>query len=560
MPQFSIITICLNEVSKIRETFDSVVQQSFMNYEWIVVDGGSTDGTLDVIREYEDKIQWWCSEPDSGVYNAMNKGVAHATGDYVIFMNGGDCFYDRWVLERLNQIGLFADVIEGNTFEKGNGKRFNHPDGNLARKLIADGICHQSAFIRRSLLVERPYDEHHKIASDWKFWIQVLLCGKATYQFVDMPIARIDMNGLTFSNMDVNLQERAAILDEVLPSSGLSSLSDVLKEYHAMTHDPLVKYTTFLAQHSRKGYHLVRKIAKRVVKVVDKFTQSSQKSALRTAVAIPVYQSRMSVDELSSFRQCLKVLGQHDIFLICPQGLDTSEYEKEASFIRYKRFAPEYFDGIRGYNRLMTSKKVYDSFKDYDYVLIYQLDAWVFQDNLDKWVQKGYDYIGAPWFEHQTDDDWTALKQDAEGRYQLWLTGNGGLSLRRVSAFRNITRPYQRVWTIKEVFSQEYGSLKDLGRCLLLCCGPWLGTNSMRHLVKTDALRVGEDAFFCCTLSKTHLKLSIPSPKEAAFFAFECQPAYLFQHITKGEMPFGCHAWRKYQYEEFWQQFIPVKK
>ena len=282
---------------------------------------------------------------------------------------------------------------------------------------------------------------------------------------------------------------------------------------------------------------------------------------MRVSVAIPIYKQMPSDDEMASLRQCVKILGNYDIFLVCPESLDIGIYEKETSQdFKCMRFPSFYFDGIEGYSQLMTSRIFYNQFSDYDYMLVYQLDAWVFKDELEKWCKKGYDYIGAPWFEHQNGKSWTEIERNADGSYRLWLTGNGGLSLRRVAAFKTITRRFQRAQTVKEVFFNEYGSLKDLGRCLLLCCGPWIGTNSMRHLIKSEAMRVGEDAFFCHTLAKTRFKLSVPSPEEAAFFAFECQPAYLFQYVTQGVLPFGCHAWRKYEYEEFWKGFISVSE
>ena len=96
MPLFSIITVCYNETGNIKKTLDSIIEQSFRDFELIVVDGGSTDGTKEIVQEYEQNIAWWCSERDNGIYNAMNKGVSHATGEYVIFMNAGDWFYNKY--------------------------------------------------------------------------------------------------------------------------------------------------------------------------------------------------------------------------------------------------------------------------------------------------------------------------------------------------------------------------------------------------------------------------------------------------------------------------------
>lgn len=277
------------------------------------------------------------------------------------------------------------------------------------------------------------------------------------------------------------------------------------------------------------------------------------------AVVVPVYKSAMTSDELLSFRQTIKVLGRYDIWIVCPQTLDTDSYRIEFPLLKVTTFSPDYFDGIAGYNRLMKSNKFYHRFLAYRYILICQLDAWVFADKLEYWAGLGYDYIGSPWFEHVEGKDWNVLKTDENGNYKLWKTGNGGLSLRKVQTFETVTRRFQRTKTIVEIFTEEYHSLKDLGKCLLLCCGPLVGTNSMRHFINTHTRHVWEDAFFCIELTKTRFRMNIPSPEEAAFFSFECQPQYLYEHVTKGELPFGCHGWRKYQ-KDFWQQFIENKK
>ena len=267
---------------------------------------------------------------------------------------------------------------------------------------------------------------------------------------------------------------------------------------------------------------------------------------MRIAVVIPVYKKIPSSDELQSLKQCLRILGEFPIHLVCPEDFDASSYEAVAgaNLIR-QEFESAYFVGIEGYNRLMMSHAFYQRFRDYDYILIYQLDAWVFRNELRQWCQKGYDYVGAPWFEKNRSHE--------EGG-KLWLVGNGGLSLRKVSRFLELTLlpSSMRVKTCRQVFQQEYHGIRDLGHCLVRCCGPWIGTNSIRHLRK----RQFEDLYFCAGLKGSDYELNMPSPEEAAFFAFECSPAYLFEAVTNGEMPFGCHAWRKYQYDTFWKERI----
>lgn len=276
MPFFSIITVCYNEVTHIQETLDSIVSQTFHNYELIVVDGGSTDGTKEIIERYSSQITWWCSEADKGTYNAMNKGVSHTKGQYVIFMNGGDKFYNDNVLENIVKANYTADIIEGYAIAKDTKELIHQHDDDLTHKLLVDGICHQSTLIRRELLAENPYDEKYKIVADWKFWILMLLRDRCTYQFLDMTVAVIDTTGITYSQFQQNLEERDNVLAELQSDTTIGYMAKVLRDYNYLTHNTLVQHAVYLDRHSKKGYNLVRKIAKRVVKVIKKLNQKKR--------------------------------------------------------------------------------------------------------------------------------------------------------------------------------------------------------------------------------------------------------------------------------------------
>ncbi len=276
MPKISVITVCRNEAATIRKTLDSIVCQTFRDYELIVVDGGSTDGTKEIIEEYASKIDWWISEPDGGIYNAMNKGVAHACGDYVIFMNGGDCFHAATTMQDVVDRGMTADIIEGYALNGVSHSRLREPSADIVDRLLTDGISHQSTFTRRELLERNHFDERYKIVADWKLWLQTLVRDRNTYQFVGVDVADIDMTGVTYSQFRQNLQERDQVLAELAADPSIGHMAVMMREYNYLTHNTLVQYAVWLDRHSPRGYSLVRKIAKRVVRWCKR-KQSSEK-------------------------------------------------------------------------------------------------------------------------------------------------------------------------------------------------------------------------------------------------------------------------------------------
>lgn len=268
MPTFSVITVCYNEVKNIQRTLDSIVHQTCRDYELIVVDGGSQDGTKELICQYQDSIKWWCSESDRGIYHAMNKGVSHATGDYLIFMNSGDAFYNKFVLKDVLRIGLHADIIEGYVIRADKNRRLREKYEDRCVQLFTDTLSHQGAFIRRDLLLTHPYDEKYKIVADWKMWLETIYLEQRSYEFIDTTIAYVDMTGISSVNKEQRLAERDAVIRELFPPSIVGLIQSYQKAY-GLT---LVRYAVELSEHYPKGYNLVRKIAKRVTMLFRAFS------------------------------------------------------------------------------------------------------------------------------------------------------------------------------------------------------------------------------------------------------------------------------------------------
>ena len=199
--KLSIITVNLNNLEGLKKTYESVVCQTFTDYEWLVIDGGSTDGSREFIEQHQDKFAYWCSEPDKGIYNAMNKGIVRAKGEYLNFMNSGDCFTSSGTLRKVFDKQLISDIVYGYMQVKPTNKDSYIPL-NVKRKfcwydLYINTLPHQSSFIRRILFeVVGLYDEELKVASDSKWFAMAVLNYGATCKFLPYKIAIFEGNGL----------------------------------------------------------------------------------------------------------------------------------------------------------------------------------------------------------------------------------------------------------------------------------------------------------------------------------------------------------------------------
>lgn len=255
----SIITVNYNDSKGLQRTIESVLSQTFKDYEFIVIDGGSTDGSVDVIKKYEDHINYWVSEHDGGIYAGMNKGLRQAKGEYVNFMNGGDCYHSEDVLEKIFALETDADIITGTHSE--NGVRNVGKDGVTMLDLYKWAIDHQASFIRREVALRHPYDEKYRIVSDWKFFIEALVFDNCSFYYTDTIVVEVDMKGISNTNFELDKQEREAVLKELFPER-------VLKDYQllASIHPEILEVAPRISK-SQTIQNAILKLARQLLKI-----------------------------------------------------------------------------------------------------------------------------------------------------------------------------------------------------------------------------------------------------------------------------------------------------
>lgn len=199
LPKVSIITVTFQNVEGLKVTMRSVFGQNYPTLEFILVDGGSTDGTLEVIRENEAGISWWCSEQDRGIYDAMNKGIRQASGDWIIFMNAGDSFFSSQILKEVFERNSYS----GYSFVYGNWQvRYPYGGTRLRKagpvKSLWKGsqFCHQAVFISSDYQCHHPYSNQHRLVADFAFFYQAYEAGEKFMQ-LNIPIASIEAGGVS---------------------------------------------------------------------------------------------------------------------------------------------------------------------------------------------------------------------------------------------------------------------------------------------------------------------------------------------------------------------------
>ncbi len=233
--QISVITVNLNNREGLERTIRSVVSQTiFSQTEYIVVDGGSKDGSVESVKSFGDKISHWVSEPDRGIYHAMNKGIEMAKGEYLLFLNSGDVLYEEDTLLKVSKQLGSHDIVYGDLIYDRNSKLSlsRYPDRVTFDYLYQSYLPHPASFIKRETLVKLGvYDETYKICADWVFFMRAICRYSVSYLHIDQVISVYNTEGIS---AQVDQQETIKKERNHLLSSEFSAFIADYEDYHSL--------------------------------------------------------------------------------------------------------------------------------------------------------------------------------------------------------------------------------------------------------------------------------------------------------------------------------------
>lgn len=222
--KISIITVVFNDREGLKKTIESVISQTYKNIEYIIVDGGSEDGTVDVIKQNEEYISKWVSEPDEGIYDAMNKGIKMATGDWLNFLNAADIFISNTIVEEMVNVFDSSSIVYGNMIRT-NGKKSYVTKGVCGNNIDAvdfmhKSVSHQAAFIRKEVFNKYGlYSTRYRLASDAEFFYRVLILNNESYKYIDKSVVVFSLGGASTKQKMLYDNERKMFLIESLGES-----------------------------------------------------------------------------------------------------------------------------------------------------------------------------------------------------------------------------------------------------------------------------------------------------------------------------------------------------
>lgn len=264
-PKISIITVLLNNASTLERTLKSIYSQIYHNIEHIVIDGGSTDGSLDIVMKYRNNMDYFISEPDSGIYNAMNKGIKAATGDILFFLNSDDYFTNSNIIEEV--VNVFTrnteiEIVFGNqVYDHGNKLSIKKQSFESAKReqLARTTIQHQTVFARKHVFdLTNGFSKNYKIVSDYEWILKVFLVNKCRYYYLDRNICAMSVGGTSW--VKPFEKERIEVMKEYFSFYEIIRYRVIPWNYHIFKYKKLPQKAPNLLFMYRKLYHRAQKV------------------------------------------------------------------------------------------------------------------------------------------------------------------------------------------------------------------------------------------------------------------------------------------------------------
>ena len=274
--KLSIITVNLNNKSGLQKTIDSVISQTYKGFEWIIIDGGSTDGSKELIEQYSQYITYWVSEPDKGIYNAMNKGIISANSEYLLFLNSGDWLINTNIIEQAFPFMNNADFVYGSlqlVNRDGDIKIWDIPIDSVTGEFFLNSTMpHPATFIKKEKLLQYGgYDESYKIAADWKFFMDAILFGNSSLKKMPFVVSVFSEDGISSTQLTQVKSERQRGIEQ----SWSNILIDDYKKYKMTRDNELVVLALKVYKTNRYMRTIARYTMKALVAIYSLFKKTN---------------------------------------------------------------------------------------------------------------------------------------------------------------------------------------------------------------------------------------------------------------------------------------------
>ena len=274
--KLSIITVNLNNKSGLQKTIDSVISKTYKDFEWIIIDGGSTDGSKELIEQYSQYITYWVSEPDKGIYNAMNKGIISANSEYLLFLNSGDWLINTNIIEQAFPFMNNADFVYGSlqlVNRDGDIKIWDIPIDSVTGEFFLNSTMpHPATFIKKEKLLQYGgYDESYKIAADWKFFMDAILFGNSSLKKMPFVVSVFSEDGISSTQLTQVKSERQRGIEQ----SWSNILIDDYKKYKMTRDNELVVLALKVYKTNRYMRTIARYTMKALVAIYSLFKKTN---------------------------------------------------------------------------------------------------------------------------------------------------------------------------------------------------------------------------------------------------------------------------------------------